>query len=71
MILKTNYKALFTFLVLSIYFTNNTNGQLWKKLKNKLEKKAQQKLEEKIDKETDKLIDSTLYGKKGNKKNTI
>lgn len=68
MILKTNYKTLFTFLVLSIYFTNNTSAQLWKKLKNKLEKKAQQKLEEKIDKETDKLIDSTLYGKKGNKK---
>lgn len=64
MILKTNYKTLTTFFILSLCFANTSNAQFWKKLK----KKVQQKIENKVDKETDKKIDSLLSGKKKTKK---
>ncbi|WP_159950182.1 hypothetical protein [Polaribacter septentrionalilitoris] len=62
--LKTNYKTLTAFLILSICFANTSNAQFWKKLK----KKVQQKIENKVEKETDKKIDSLLKGKKKTKK---
>lgn len=60
MILKTNYKTLSVFLILSICFANTSNAQFW----NKIKKKVQQKIENKVEKETDKKIDSFLDGKK-------
>lgn len=64
MILKTNYKTLAAFLILSLCFANTSNAQFWKKLKNKVK----QKVENKIEKETDKTVDSLLDGKKKKKK---
>lgn len=61
---KTNYKAVATFLILSIFFVNASNAQFWKKLKKKVQEKVERKVEQKIDKETDKVIDSALNGKK-------
>lgn len=64
MILKTNYKTLSAFLILTICCANTSNAQFWKKLKQKV----QQKIENKVEKETDKKIDNLLDGKKKKKK---
>ena len=71
---KTNSKLLL-FIILLIGFSQASQAQLWKKLKNKIEKKVEQKVGEKVDKEAEKILDKTLNGKnkkqnKSSKKNS-
>lgn len=47
-------------------FSQTTEAQIWKKIKDKVKRKA----EEKVDQKTDKMIDDALNGNKNNKEST-
>ena len=59
-----------TGLILLLICFQNTEAQIFKKLKDKVEKKIERKVEQKIDQKVDKTVDNTIAGIFEDNKNT-